>query len=52
MCLTLTLGDPNADYKVAAVVLRKMINLANSRCKDGPEASTKLSVLYSPSSQS
>jgi hypothetical protein len=41
MCLTLTLGDPNADYKVAAVVLRKMINLANSRCKDGPEASTK-----------
>uniref|UniRef100_A0A7I4BLX4 Uncharacterized protein n=1 Tax=Physcomitrium patens TaxID=3218 RepID=A0A7I4BLX4_PHYPA len=40
MCLTLTLSDPNADYKVAAAVIRKMINLANRRCKDGPDAST------------
>lgn len=41
MCLTLTLSDPNADYKVVAAVIRKMINLANTRCKDSPEASTK-----------
>ncbi|KAG0569005.1 hypothetical protein KC19_6G058500 [Ceratodon purpureus] len=41
MCLALTLSDPNADYKVVAAVIRKMINLANTRCKDGPEASTR-----------
>lgn len=41
MCLTLTLSAPNADYKIVAAVIRKMVNLANSRCKDGPEASPK-----------
>nr|PNR59206.1 hypothetical protein PHYPA_001997 [Physcomitrium patens] len=37
MCLTLTLSAPNADYKIVAALVRKMINLANARCKDGPE---------------
>lgn len=48
MCLTLTLSAPNADYKIAAAVIRKMINLANGRCKDGPEASptSQSSILF------
>lgn len=41
MCLTLTLSDLNADCKVIAAVIEKMINLANTHGKDGPEASPK-----------
>ena len=47
MCLTLTHSDPNADYKVAAAAIRKMVNLANTCCKDGPEASTNSCPLFS-----
>lgn len=46
MCLTLAVGAPGTDYRVVAAVIRKMIILANSRCKDGSDVSIN-SVLYS-----
>ena len=42
ICLTQSLRDPNADYNAVAAVIREMITLANTRCKDEPEASPKL----------